>query len=170
MGNYFYGLLTMDYGLWTMDYGLTKPMNQDQLTTFLDALRTDVIHSMQAKGKYATGQTAQQIAITNDGDNLSLQLPAYIQALESGRAPTSTNPISGDVPMIDRIKQWCRAKGIPDKAAWAIKKSIDKKGFKGIPGILSEPLGDDNINLRLNQVTDNIGMAIAQQIADALDL
>ncbi len=39
---------------------------------------------------------------------------------------------------------------------WAIKRSIDKKGFKGIPGLLTEPLGVDNINLLLNQVMDGI--------------
>jgi hypothetical protein len=145
-------------------------MNQDQLTTFLDSLRTDVIHSMQARGKYATGQTAQQIIIASEGDNASLQLPGYAKFLESGRGPTSTDPVAGDIPMLDRIRQWCQAKGIPDKAAWAIKKAIDKKGFKGIPGILSEPLGNDNINLRLNQAADNIANTLAQQIADALDL
>ena len=72
--------------------------------------------------------------------------------------------------MIDRIKQWCQAKGIPDKAAWAIKKSIDKKGYKGIPGILSEPLGDDNLNRRLTQATDSISDNTTRQIADLFDL
>jgi len=142
----------------------------DQLTSFLDSLRTDVIHSMQANGKYATGQTAQQINIVDDGEKVSLQMPNYIQSLEFGRNPTGPNPIPGDIPMIDRIKQWCQAKGIPDKAAWAIKKSIDKKGYKGIPGILSEPLGNDNLNRRLTQVTDNISGNIARQIADVFDL
>src|ERR1700761_1586103 len=126
-------------------------MTNDHLTSFLESLKTDIINSMQAKGKYATGQTAQQITIEGDDDNLQLQIPAYIQILETGRAPTGKNALPGNPPMIDRIKQWCQAKGIPDKAAWAIKKSIDKNGFKGTPGILSEPLGDDNINLRLDQ-------------------
>ncbi len=142
----------------------------DQLTTFLDSLRTDVIHSMQSKGKYATGQTAQQINIVDDGEQASLQMAAYIQALEFGRNPTSSNPIPANLPMIDRIKQWCQAKGIPDKAAWAIKKSIDKKGYKGIPGILSEPLGDDNLNRRLTQATDSISDNTTRQIADLFDL
>lgn len=141
-----------------------------ELTTFLDSLLTDVIHSMQAKGRYATGQTAQQINIIDDGEQASLQMPAYIQALESGRSPTSHNPTPGDVPMIDRIKQWCQAKGIPDKAAWAIKKSIDNKGYQGIPGILSEPLGDDNIYLHLTQVTDDISDRIARQITEVFNL
>src|SRR3569833_1682185 len=111
-------------------------MPNDALTQFLDTLKTDIIHSLQAKGKYATEQTAQQITIVYNCDNPGLQLPGYIQALETNRSPTGSNPIAGEPPMIDRIKQWCQAKGIPDKAAWAIKKSIDKNGYKGTPGIL----------------------------------
>ncbi len=145
-------------------------MTNDHLTTFLDSLKTDIINSMQANGKYATGQTAQQITIEGDDDKMQLQIPAYIQILETGRAPTGKNAQPGNPPMIDRIKQWCQAKGIPDKAAWAIKKSIDKNGYKGTPGILSEPLGDDNINLRLNQVTGPMADAMVQQIVDSVGL
>lgn len=72
--------------------------------------------------------------------------------------------------MIDRIKQWCMAKGIPDKAAWAIKKSIDKHGYQGTPGILSEPLGDDNINLRLTQAITPFADEIMNNIVDAIGL
>jgi len=139
------------------------------LEGLLESLKTDVIHSLQANGKYATGQTAQQITITSDGNGVQLNLPAYIQALETGRRPTGTNATPDNPPMIERIKQWCQAKGIPYKAAWAIKKSIDKHGFTGTPGILSEPLGIENINLRLKPVSEEIAQTITQQIAGAID-
>ena len=142
----------------------------NELTTLLDSLKTDIIHSLQAKGKMATGQTAQQITIVNDGDKAQLQLPGYLQVLETGRAPTAKNAVAANPPMIDRIKQWCQAKGIPDKAAWAVKKSIDKKGYKGIAGLLSEPLGDDNINLRLNQVTGQIANTVINNLVDSVGL
>jgi len=145
-------------------------MTNDALTNFLESLKTDVINSLQANGKMATGQTAEQITVISDGDSAQLQLPAYIQLLETGRGPTGSNPTAGNPTMIDRIKAWCQAKGIPDKAAWAVKKSIDKKGFKGVSGILSEPLSDDNINLRLNPATENIADTIAQQILDSLTI
>jgi len=142
-------------------------MTNDHLTTFLESLKSDLIHSMQAKGKYATGQTARQITIDTNGDNAQLQLPGYIQLLETGRSSTGKNAIPGNPPMIDRIKQWCQAKGIPDQAAWAIKKSIDKKGYPGTPGILSGPLGDANINLRLSQ---NISPIADDLVAELVDL
>jgi len=140
------------------------------LTDFLESLKTDVIHSLQANGKMATGQSAQQITIVNDGDKAQLQLPGYLHILETGRAPTGPNPIAGTPLMIDRIKQWCAAKGIPDKAAWAIKKSIDKKGYTGMPGILSDPLGDDNINLRLSPATADVANEVMQNIIVAIGL
>ena len=145
-------------------------MNNDHLTTFLESLKADIIHSLQSNGKYATGQTSQQIIIETDGDNPQLQLPAHLQILETGRSPTSPNAVPGSPPMIDRIKQWCQAKGIPDKAAWAIKKSIDKKGFKGLPGVLTEPLSETNINLRLDQNIDPMVDALVQQIVDSIGL
>jgi len=143
-------------------------MTNDALSNFLESLKADVIHSLQSNGKIATGQSAQQITIVNDGGKAQLQLPGYLHILETGRAPTGPNPIAGSPPMIDRIKEWCAAKGIPDKAAWAIKKSIDKNGYKGTLGILSEPLSDDNINLRLNPATENIADTFTQQIVNSI--
>jgi len=145
-------------------------MTNDHLISFLEALKTDLIHSMQVQGKYATGQIAQQITVSTDGNNAQLQLPGYLQLLETGRSPTGKIALPGNPPMIDRIKQWCQAKGIPDKAAWAIKKSIDKKGFPGTPGILSEPLSDANINLRLSQNTNPMADDIVQSIVDSIEL
>lgn len=144
-------------------------MINQPLIRFLESIKTDLINSLQAKGKIATGQTANQTTIEGDGDKARLQLPGYMQTLETGRAPTGKNAVAGDPPMVERIKQWCQAKGIPDKAAWAVKKSIDKNGYKGTPGILSEPLGNENIQLRLNQQTDKMADAVVQNITDLME-
>ncbi len=139
-------------------------VKNNQMIQLLELLKTDVINSMQANGKYATGQTARQITIVENGNNIQLQFPDYMLALEMGRGTTSKNAVAGDPPMIQRIQQWCAAKGIPDKAAWAIKKSIDKKGYTRKAGILTEPLGNENINLRLNPVLENIASVIREEL------
>jgi len=144
-------------------------MDTTQLIPLLEALRTDIINSLQAAGSDASGQTAKSLTIVQETDGLQLQLPGYIQLLETGRAPTSSNPVAGSPPMIQRIQQWCQAKGIPDKAAWAIKKSIDKKGYKGKPGILSEPLGDDNINQRLSPVLENLAHELSELLLSLVE-
>lgn len=139
-------------------------MNDNQLIQLLEALKTDVINSLQANGANATGQTAKQLTITTGGNTIQLELPGYMQLLETGRGPTGKDAVAGNPPMIQRIKQWCQAKGIPDKAAWVIKKSIDKNGYKGKPGILTEPLGDDNINRRLNPVMESVAAALIKDL------
>jgi len=143
-------------------------MNNEPLTLLLENLKTDLINSLQANGSSATGQTAKQLVITNGGNSLQLALPGYMQLLETGRGPTSQGAIPGDPPMIIRIQQWCQAKGIPDKAAWAIKRAIDKKGYKGKPGIISGPLGDDNINRQLNPVVDGIAAALLEELFNSI--
>ena len=144
------------------------PMTNAPIIQFLEALKNDIIHSMQENEKYATGQSASKMNITDEDDSASLQIPAYLQALEYGRGPTGVNAQSGSPPMIDRIREWCQAKGIPDKAVWAVKKTIDKKGYKGIHGLLTGPLGDGNINLHLDNAIAQISDSIAERIVDAI--
>ena len=137
-------------------------------TDFLESLKADLLASLQSHQKFATGQTAAQITITTDGNSARLQFPGYLPLLETGRKPTSPNAQPADPPMIQRIQQWCDAKGIPANAAWAIKKSIDKNGFKGIPGLLSNPLSDDNINQHLEPLLENITASTIAQIEKAI--
>lgn len=145
-------------------------MDTDEiLNEIAAALKTDVINSMQAKGS-ASAQTTQQITITKIDTGIQLQLPSYLLILEKGRGPTSQNPVPGDPPMIQRIQQWCREKGIEDKAAWAIKKKIDKVGYPAKPGIITEPLGEDNINNRLAGSLTQLAEDITTQILNAITI
>lgn len=141
----------------------------ETLNQIAEALKNDVISSLQAKGS-AGGQTAQQVSIIKTENGLQLQLPAYLLILEKGRGPTSKSPVPGNPPMIQRIQQWCREKGIDDKAAWAIKKKIDKVGYPAKPGIISGPLGQDNINNRLEAPLNQLAENITAQILNAITL
>ncbi|MGZ3874927.1 MAG: hypothetical protein ACXVJD_18545 [Mucilaginibacter sp.] len=136
----------------------------NQLTLFLEELKTDLIHSMQANGSAPGAQTLSQLNVVTEGDKAQLQIPGFIAALENGRGPTGKNVAPAVPPMIQRIKQWCIEKGIPEREAWAIKKTIDKQGVKGKPGILSEPLGEANISLRLQTVMESLANDLLAQI------
>ncbi len=141
-------------------------MNQPEITQFLESLKTDLINSLQTKNITNT----QNITITANDQNQQLQIPSYLQIVETGRGPTSKNAQPGNPPMIQRIQQWCRDKGIPDKVAWAIKKKIDKMGYPGKPGLLTDPLGDDNINMKLDQTLEQMADNISNQILNALPI
>lgn len=140
------------------------------LTDFLTAVRTDVVNSLQSNGRFATGETIANIEVEATDSDGQITAPWWIDALEVGRKPTSPGASAGDPPMIDRIKAWCAAKGIDEKAAWAIKKSIDKKGYPGKPGVLTEPLSDDNINSKLNMAAELIAGNLQQEIADIFNV
>lgn len=142
---------------------------QEILNEIAAALKTDVINSLQAKGS-GSEQTLQQITITKTDNSIQLQLPSYLLILEKGRGPTSQNPVSGNPPMIQSIQQWCREKGIDEKAAWAIKKKIDKVGYPAKPGVITEPLGEDNINNRLADPLNQLAEAITTQILNAITI
>ena len=146
-----------------MNNNMSNPTN-DQLQSFLQSLKTDLINSLQANGKNVNSQTVNQLVIVEEGDAFNLQIPGYLQLLETGRGPTGKNAVLGNPPMIQPIQQWCREKGIPDKAAWAIKKSIDKNGFKGIDGIISIPLSEENVNTRLNLVIGKMADELVSKI------
>jgi hypothetical protein len=145
-------------------------MNNDQLIDFLEILKADIIHSLQANGSDPGGNMSKGITVAKNDNNYQLQLPGYLKFLETGRGPTSPDATMSNPPMIQRIQQWCREKGIPEKAAWAIKKTIDEKGYKGKPGILSEPLSEANINMRLNPVTDAMANTLAAGAVKSLNL
>ena len=144
-------------------------MTSDQLTVLLEALKTDIVNSLQANEISSPGQTAKQFSITTNGNSAQLQRPGFIQLPETGRWPTGSNAVPGDQPMIQRIQQWCREKSIPDKAARAIKKSIDKNGYKGKPGLLPEPLSDNNINRRITPVMESIATILSNHFLDGLN-
>jgi len=131
----------------------------------LQTIQTDLITSLQSQNI-----NTQNITITTNGNTSQLNIPAYLQIVETGRAPTSQNPQPGNPPMIQRIQQWCQEKGIPEKAAWAIKKKIDKMGYPGKPGLLSGPLSDDNINAKVNETAEQMASNISNQILNALPI
>lgn len=143
-------------------------MNQI-LTNLINTLKTDLINSLQSKG-ITSDQTISQIKTIDNGNQQQLQIPGYLQIVEKGRGPTSSNPVPGDPPMIQRIQQWCHEKGIPDKAAWAIKTKIDKVGYAAKPGTLSQPLGDANVSSRLDQSAGQIADEILTQILNTINI
>lgn len=141
---------------------------EEILLDIMNNIQTDVINSMQSKGRYATGETMAALEIVQNGTQVQLLAPKHIDALEYGRGPTTAGAVAGNPPLIDRIKAWCDAKGIDQKAAWAIKKNIDKVGYPGIQGVLTEPLSDDNLDRRLNAGLEEIANDFGQRAIEAL--
>lgn len=148
----------------------------DILQELINDIENDVIHSMQLFGRVATGKTIGQFETQVTDNKAELITPLSIDALELGRSPTSPNAPAGDPTVYEAIVEWAQAKGIPqfdtdDKGkqvnVWrAITASIHKKGFKATPGVLSEPLSEDNMNNRTKPAFEKIAAIQGQEIAD----
>lgn len=144
------------------------PDNLQILSDFIDTIKNDVIHSMQANNRVGTGDTIKELTEVVSDDYAALLAPWWIDAQEYGRGPTSaTGPYQqSDPSFIERLKLWCVSKGIEPGAAYAIKKKIDKEGYAGKPGVLTEPLSDDNINMRLNPMCELMAANQAEMVLE----
>ncbi len=145
------------------------PEVQEQLLAVVNQLKADVIASMQQHDRYVTGRTAEALEVTDIGENAAaLWAPLYIDALEKGRGPTGTGVTKSDPDLYERIKEWCAAKGIDKRAAWPITQKIHREGYAGKPGVLTEPLSDENLNKRMQEGLGTLAFLYAHELADSL--
>lgn len=107
----------------------------------------------------STGRTANSLKYTvrREGTKDILQVTGrpFIMALETGRKPTPqyTKP---SAQFVQSIREWLQGKGEDQSLAYAIAKSIHKKGTKGTPGIITGPV---------TAMTEAIEKDILQQFA-----
>lgn len=138
------------------------------LRDFVSAIQADVAGSLQEKGRFASGQTIQSLEVVDIADEkVELQGPPWIICLEKGRPPTSQDAAKGDPTIFQRIQEWVQFKGIPTAAVYAITQKIHKQGYKGTPGVLSEPLREDNINKRAEEAAGKLSDLFIKQILEA---
>ncbi len=131
------------------------------LTDLINSLKTDVINSMQAKGRFASGETIAALETAEIDEQIQLLAPWWIDALEVGRQPTSPNAPAGDPTVFEEIQKWIAAKGL-DLNPYAVTKNIHKKGYPGKPGVLTEPLYDYNVDQRATEAAENLASLIIE--------
>lgn len=92
---------------------------------------SQIRQNMAATGTNATGKSSQSLRyeIVQEGDRTILRVLGrqYFAVVETGRRPTPQY----DKPsreFVASIREWAKAKGIQENAAYAIAKSIHKKG------------------------------------------
>jgi len=141
--------------------------NQQIIENCLENIKTDVINSLQANGRYATGETVSELEVISDDTSGQLLAPLYIDALEFGRNPTSPNAVQGDPTVFEKIEDWIAAKGL-DLNPYAVTKNIHKNGYPGKPGVLTQPLeiAEKHIEDAMNEIAENE----AEQLANLFDI
>lgn len=98
-------------------------------TTVVDQIK----QNLSSTGTNATGRTAASLRfeVINETDKQILRIigKPYFQVVETGRkaTPEYTNPSK---QFVADILEWVKARGIEEKAAYGIAKSIHQKGTK----------------------------------------
>lgn len=97
---------------------------QDIIRDFLETMKEGLIAYMDSENRNATGQSKSSIQVVNVTNSAGqLVGAAYIEYVFKGRAP-------GKLPPLNKIIDWCNARGIPRGVAWVIAKNIADAGTK----------------------------------------
>ena len=99
------------------------------------AIRTN----LESNNRVATGKTNAAIRFEADNNGFIVYAPNHITALQDGRKPSSGG---GGKGFFDDIVEWCRARGIDEKAAYPIYRKINREGYQGTPNVLNNPLDE----------------------------
>ena len=144
---------------------------QQPIEDALAGLQQSLIASLNSAGRFATGKTAAAIQIeTISPEHTRLVAPDFFYALETGRKPTGAGAAKGDPTLFQSIQEWCSAKGIDPKAAWPITESIHKNGYPGTPGVISEPLSEDNIEKYFKPALGDLAGLFAMKVLETLNI
>jgi len=142
----------------------------DILKEIPDKLIIDLTNSIQAKGKSASGKTIAALESAANDDSSKLLAPKHITALEAGRKPTRPGAPTGDPTLLEIIKDWCQVRGIDEGMAYPITKNIHEKGYPGTPGVLTEPLGNANVNKRVDESLGKLAALVTNEFGNLLGL
>lgn len=142
---------------------------QSSLLEVVQGLKEDLAESLKTNGRYASGRTEEQIIPSATDHSAQLDAPGWIYALQDGRKPTSEGATAGSPTLFEAIKEWCAYKGIDQKLAYPITKKIHEEGYAGTPGIIDEPLSDENIDKHLNKALGDIATLFTNDVSKAID-
>ena len=125
-------------------------------------LTNDIRANMGQAGMNATLKTANSLRIETkqEGSKVKMTLfgRPFFMTVQTGRRPTPDKKPSRD--MISNITEWVEARGLDEKAVWAIATNIQKKGTKlwqeGGRTDIVDPAVDEFVN---QTATDLLDMA-----------
>lgn len=149
----------------------------DDLSTPLknlgNAIMTELVASMHRKGRVASGKTINDITLHVDPNRMYIIGPSYLIQLEKGRRGTGQGgPVDrqryGGLSFAESLKLWMQSKGIEAKAFYPIYRSINKIGFPGTPGLLTQPLSNEAIDKAMNDNLGPIADLYAKQVLQEL--
>jgi len=105
-----------------IDARLANEFGQDYVKVLVSLLKNNKPYAKVASGSLINSIN-YRLQDTAQGINLILLANNYLTYVDEGRRP-------GTYPPIKAIQRWAAIKGIPQEAAWAIRRNIYKFGIK----------------------------------------
>jgi len=96
--------------------------------------------SLESNNRVATGKTNAAIRSESDANGFKVYAPNHITALQDGRKPSSGG--GSGAGFFEDIIEWCRARGIDERAAYPIYRKINREGYEGTPNVIDDPIND----------------------------
>lgn len=120
---------------------------------------------IKANTPKVTGKTAEsvgyEVRATASESTLMITAKPFFRVVETGRGPTRPDYQRGEKTLVEAIKEWLSAKGLEQGLAYAIAKSIHKKGTK-----LYQQGGRKDVFS--NVITDKVIANMERQLLDAI--
>jgi len=102
--------------------------------------------SLESANRVATGKTNAAIRSESDANGFKVYAPNHITALQDGREPTKDKTKKyknvSESEFFQSIVEWCRARGIDERAAYPIYRKVNEEGYEGTPNIIDDPIND----------------------------
>jgi hypothetical protein len=116
---------------------------------FLDTMKEGLIAYMDSEDRNATGRSKASIQVINlTGSAGQLVGAQYIEYVFKGRPP-------GKLPPLNKIIDWCNARGIPRGVAWVIAKNIAESGsalWQSKRNIFDEIITEEKVNAFIDSI------------------
>jgi hypothetical protein len=149
-------------------------------------LMANMIHALRTfpqapygRPAHATGRTEQALSFEAADDSLTLLGPQHVQALITGRGPTTSSTAS-DPRLHEALAQWAEAKGLTlregqtyDEVGYALAKRIHLQGTAlyragGHSGILQSVLTQQFLDTLLAKIAAGEQVAISTALTNAI--
>lgn len=119
--------------------------------------------SLDKYRRTATGDTKKSLESISEPNRLRILAREHIQTLEYGRDPTPGTNVMPSREFVAKIQRWLDARG-KSWSAFAVARSIHKKGFVGTPGVLTDVINDQ----LFSEIADEIGDEMKTNVIRAL--
>jgi hypothetical protein len=109
----------------------------------LEKVKFDILANMASSKRNASGKTSKSLRVEVKVSDTQVKAVLYgssvFEQLEFGRGKTK-NGTKGSSSWFKELLAWVKIRGLPEGSVYAIFKKINKEGYKGTKGLVTNPV------------------------------